>query len=175
METKAMMETIFTGRIFKVVKKYMTGKNGKQLERHIIVHPGAVVILPILSDGRVVLIRQNRVAVDEDLIELPAGTIEAGEEPMTTARRELIEETGYRADKLMPVMKFYTSPGFVREEMRLFKATGLVAGPTAQDDDEKIETLLVDIPQAMKMIQSGEIRDAKTIIGLLWYNDQVEK
>ena len=169
------MDTIFTGRIFNVVKKYVTGKSGKQLERHVVMHPGAVVILPILSDGRIVLIRQYRIAVEEELIELPAGTIETGEEPLITARRELQEETGYRANQLMPVLKFYASPGFVREEMRLFKATELVAGPTAHEDDEKIETFLLDLPQAMKMIYSGEIRDAKTIIGLLWYNQQTEQ
>jgi len=171
-ENKENMDTIFTGRIFKVVKKFVTGSNGKKLERHIILHPGAVVVLPILPDGRIVLIRQHRVAVDENLIELPAGTMEAGEEPIVTARRELMEETGYRANELMPVLRFYTSPGFVREEMRLFKATGLVAGPTAMEDDEKIEPLLVSLSQAMNMIQSGEIRDAKTIVGLLWYHNQ---
>ena len=166
------MDTVYTSRIFKIVKKFITNKSGKQLERHVIVHPGAVVILPILSDGRIVLIRQYRVAVDEELIELPAGTMEPGEEPIITARRELMEETGYRANELRPVLRFYTSPGFVKEEMRLFKAAGLTPGPTSLDDDEKIEPLLVDLPQAMKMIYSGEIRDAKTIIGLLWYNQQ---
>jgi ADP-ribose pyrophosphatase len=112
--------------------------------------------------------------VDEVLIELPAGTIEPGEAPTTTARRELMEETGYRANELVPILKFYTSPGFVKEEMRLFKATKLTAGPTSLDEDEKIEPLLVDLPQAVKMIHSGEIRDAKTIVGLLWYNLQTE-
>ena len=172
METKEMKETIFSGRIFDVVKKFITDKSGRKLERHVVVHPGAVVILPILSDGRIVLVRQHRVAVEEDLIELPAGTLEAGEEPVATARRELMEETGYRADSLIPVMKFYTSPGFVKEEMRLYKATELTAGPTALEDDEKIEPLLVDLPHAMRMIQSGEIRDAKTIVGLLWHHSQ---
>ena len=166
------MDTIYTSRIFKVVKKFITSKSGKQMERHIIVHPGAVVVLPILPDGRIVLIRQHRIAVEENLVELPAGTMEAGEEPMITARRELMEETGYRANKLTPLLTFYTSPGFVKEEMRLFKATGLTAGPTAQDDDEKIELFLADLPKAIKMIHSGEIRDAKPIIGLLWYNQQ---
>ena len=169
------MDTIFTGRIFKIVKKFITNSSGKQVERHVVVHPGAVVILPILSDGRIVLIRQQRIAVEENLIELPAGTMEAGEEPIVTARRELMEETGYRADELVPALKFYTSPGFVKEEMRLFKATKLTAGPTALDDDEKIEPLLLDLPQAMGMVLSGEIRDAKTIIGLLWYNQQMEQ
>jgi len=169
------MDTIYTSRIFKVVKKFITSKSGKQVERHIIVHPGAVVILPILSDGRIVLIRQHRIAVEENLVELPAGTIEPGEEPIITARRELMEETGYRANKLTPLLKFYTSPGFIKEEMRLFKATGLTAGPTSQEDDEKIEPLLADLPTAIKMIHSGEIRDAKTIIGLLWYSQQEEQ
>ena len=169
------MDTIYTGRIFKVVKKFITNNSGKQLERHVVVHPGAVVILPILSDGRIVLIRQQRIAVEENLIELPAGTMEPGEEPIATARRELMEETGYRAGALVPALKFYTSPGFVKEEMRLFKATKLTAGPMALDDDEKIEPLLVDLPQAIQMILSGEIRDAKTIIGLLWYNQQAER
>ena len=172
METKEMMDTIFSGRIFKVAKKFITDRSGQKVERHVVLHPGAVAILPILSDGRIVLVRQYRVAVDESLIELPAGTIEPGEEPSATARRELMEETGYRAGTLIPVIKFFASPGFVREEMRLYKATGLIPGPTAMDDDEKIETLLVDMPQAMKMIQSGEIKDAKTIIGLLWYHNQ---
>jgi ADP-ribose pyrophosphatase len=166
------MDTLYTSRLFKIVKKFVTSRSGRQVERHVVVHPGAVVVLPILSDGRIVLIRQHRIAVEEELIELPAGTIEIGEEPIATARRELMEETGFRANELVPVLKFYTSPGFVKEEMRLFKAAGLTAGPTSLDDDEKIETLHVDLPQAMKMIYSGEIRDAKTIIGLMWYNQQ---
>ncbi|MDR0326784.1 MAG: NUDIX hydrolase [Planctomycetaceae bacterium] len=170
------MDTLYTSRIFKVVRKFITNKNGTQLERQVVIHPGAVVILPILSDGRIVLIRQGRVAVDEDgLIELPAGTMEPGEEPLVTARRELMEETGYRAAELVPALKFYTSPGFVKEEMRLFIATNLTAGPTALDDDEKIEPLLVGLPQAMDMVLSGVIRDAKTIIGILWYNQQTNR
>lgn len=174
METleKDKTDTIFSGRIFKVVKKFITSTNGKNVERHVIEHPGAVVILPVLSDGRIVLIRQYRVAVDENLIELPAGTMESGEEPIATARRELMEETGYRAGSLIPLLRFYASPGFAKEEMRLFKATELVAGPTALEEDEKIESLLVSLPQAIKMIQLGEIRDAKTIVGLLWYNGE---
>jgi ADP-ribose pyrophosphatase len=172
METKATADVVFTGRIFNVVKKYITGKSGERLERHVVVHPGAVVILPILSDGRIVLIRQHRVAVDEVLVELPAGTMEAGEAPIVTARRELLEETGYSASEIMPMLNFYASPGFAKEEMHLFKATGLVAGPTALEDDEKIETFPVDMPQAMKMILAGDIRDAKTIIGILWYHNR---
>jgi ADP-ribose pyrophosphatase len=115
-----------------------------------------------------VLIRQHRIAVDETLIELPAGTLEANELPIVTARRELIEETGYTAKTMTSIMTFFTSPGFVHEEMYLFKATDLVLGPTAMEDGEKIETLILDLPQALKMITNGEIKDAKTIIGLYW-------
>lgn len=163
---------LFTSRIFKVVKKMITGRSGKQLERHIIIHPGAVAVLPILNDGRIVLIRQYRVAFDKVLIEIPAGTLEPNEKPILTARRELIEETGYIAQTITPVMTFYTSPGFVQEEMFLFKATGLIAGPTNLEDGEKIEPLVVTLDEAMQQIAQGEIRDAKTLVALLWYKIQ---
>ncbi len=163
-------DTLFTSHVFKIVKKIITGRSGKQLERHIVIHPGAVVVLPVLSDGRLVLIKQHRIAVDGNLIELPAGTLEPGEPPISTARRELIEETGYTAHSITPIMSFYSSPGFIREEMFLFKATDLIPGPTDMEDGEKIETIIVDLPKAMDMIVQGEIRDAKTIIGVYWYN-----
>lgn len=150
----------------------ITGKSGKQLERHIVIHPGAVAVLPVLNDGRIVLIRQYRAAVDKVLIEIPAGTLEPNEAPISTARRELIEETGYAAQTIEPVMSFYTSPGFVREEMFLFKATELIAGPTDMEDGEKIEPLPVTMDEAMNLVARGEVRDAKTLIALLWYKNQ---
>ncbi|MDR3183699.1 MAG: NUDIX hydrolase [Planctomycetaceae bacterium] len=164
------MDILFTSKLFKVVRKFTTGRSGTQLERHIIEHPGAVVILPILPDGRIVLIKQPRVAVDEELIELPAGTREPAEQPLVTARRELVEETGYTAGEMTEIFRFYASPGFIKEEMYLFKAEKLVAGPTNLEDGEKITPLIVDLPEAMQMVQTGQIRDAKTLIGLLWYN-----
>jgi len=167
-------DTLFTSRVFKVVKKFITGRSGQRLERHIVIHPGAVVVLPILSDGRIVLIKQQRIAVDGDLIELPAGTLEPGEPPITTARRELIEETGYTAKSLTQIMSFFTSPGFIREEMFLFKATNLIPGPTDMEDGEKIEPMIVELSQAMDMIAKGEIKDAKTIIAIYWYNNQMK-
>ena len=163
------METIFTSRIFKVVKKIVTGRSGKPLERYIVLHPGAVAVLPILEDGRFVLVKQQRVAVDEPLIEIPAGTLEPNEEPQVTAHRELIEETGYTAGTLTPILEFYTSPGMLKEAMHLFVAENLTAGPTNMEDGEQIETLLIEPDRAMSMIASGEIKDAKTIIALLWW------
>jgi len=163
------METVFTSRIFKVVKKIVTGRSGQPLERYVVVHPGAVAVLPVLDDGRFVLVKQHRVAVDVPLIEIPAGTLEPGEEPQVTAYRELIEETGYTAGILTPTLKFYTSPGMLKEAMHLFVAEKLVPGPTNLEDGEQIDTLLVEPEQALNMIASGEIMDAKTIVALLWW------
>ncbi|MDR2345628.1 MAG: NUDIX hydrolase [Planctomycetaceae bacterium] len=170
-----MSDILFTSRVFKVVKRFITGRSGNKLERHIVIHPGAVVILPILNDNRVVLIRQHRVSVENELIELPAGTMEFKEEPIVTARRELVEETGYAAESMSHVMSFFSSPGFIKEEMHLFLANGLIAGPTAMEDGEKIETLIVSLEEAMKMISNGEICDAKTIIGIYWWNNKLSQ
>ncbi|MDR2643626.1 MAG: NUDIX hydrolase [Planctomycetaceae bacterium] len=167
-----MNDIIFSSPVFKVVKRFITGRSGNQLERHIVIHPGAVVVLPELSDNRVVLIRQHRVAVDEELIELPAGTMESNEEPIVTARRELIEETGYVAESVTHIMTFFTSPGFMKEEMHLFHAKNLIQGPTAMEDGEKIETIIVSLAEAMEMITKDEIHDAKTIIGLYWLHNK---
>ena len=168
------METLFSGRVFDVVRKHAVSKTGRKMELDIVLHPGGVAVLPILPDGRIVLIRQKRYPVDEYLIELPAGRAEPGEEPIVTARRELVEETGYRADELVPITKIFTTPGIFNEEIHIFKATGLTPGSTSFDDGEQIETLLMDLPQAVEKVLSGEIRDSKTIIGILWYHQQVK-
>jgi ADP-ribose pyrophosphatase len=165
-------ETLFTSKLFKVVKTFITGRSGKRLERHIIVHPGAVAVLPILNDGRIVLIRQQRVAAGGEIIEIPAGTLEPNEPPISTARRELIEETGYVASTLTPVFDFFCSPGFVQEKMHLFLATNLIAGPTALEDGENINTFIVTPDEAMQMISRGEINDAKTLVALLWHKNK---
>ncbi|MDR3108519.1 MAG: NUDIX hydrolase [Planctomycetaceae bacterium] len=163
------MEDIFTSRIFKVVRKFVVGRSGAKLARDVIVHPGAVVILPLLDDGQVVLLRQFRVSVEERLIELPAGTLEPPELPYETARRELLEETGYTAGSLVEASHFYSSPGILRETMHLFVAKDLIAGPTNLEDGEDIEVFTVPLEKAVDMVYSGEIKDSKTIIGVLWY------
>ena len=163
------METLFQSHLFKVVKKFIKGRSGQDLERHVILHPGAVVLLPVLPDGRLVFVKQPRVAVDETLIELPAGTLEPNEPPIETARRELIEETGYVASYLEEILTFYSSPGIMREKMHLFLAKELVPGPSHPEDGELIEPLCLEMSQALAMIESGEIKDAKTILGLLWF------
>jgi ADP-ribose pyrophosphatase len=163
MAEKLLLET----SRFRVVEAEQPTKDGSSRKRQIVRHPGAVVILPLLDDGRICLIRNYRIAVGQTLIELPAGTLEPGEPPIVTAGRELIEETGYRAARIEQLQEFFLSPGILDERMHLFVATGLTAGETALEAGEEIENLLVDWPTALGMITKGEIQDAKTIVGLL--------
>ncbi len=135
----------------------------------IIVHPGAAVVLPLLDDGRVVLIRNHRVAVGTDLLELPAGTLDPGEEPRACAARELTEETGYRAAELRPLCAFYSSPGLLTERMHVFVARGLTPGPAQLEPGERIRSDPRPLEEALAAIRSGQICDAKTIVALLYY------
>jgi ADP-ribose pyrophosphatase len=162
------VELIYQGRIFQVVRKRILGRDGQEHTREIILHPGAVVILPLLDDGRIALIANDRAAVDERLVELPAGTLEPGEDPLAAAHRELAEETGYRAASMELLTSFYASPGILRERMNLFLATGLTSGPNALERDENIDLLIATWEEAIAMARDGRIKDAKTLIGLLW-------
>jgi ADP-ribose pyrophosphatase len=163
-------ELILETSRFRVVRHRQRLADGTIHFRETVVHPGAVVILPILPDGRVCLIRNYRIAVDEELIELPAGTMNVGENPLETARRELAEETGYRADHFQRLHEFWISPGILSERMHLFLATDLQPGPAALEAGEQIQTLPVAWPEAMALIERGQIRDAKTLVGLLYYD-----
>jgi ADP-ribose pyrophosphatase len=163
-----MSELLLTATKFRIVRETIQTPSGQTKTREIVRHPGACVIVPLLDDGRVCLIRNWRVAVNQTLIELPAGTLEPPEPPEVTAERELIEETGYRAKKIEFLHAFYLSPGILDEKMHLFLATGLTAGATALEEGEEIENLLVTWDEAINMIFRREIQDAKTIVGLMW-------
>jgi ADP-ribose pyrophosphatase len=163
-----MSETLLTTSKFRVVRETITSAGGKPKTREIIRHPGACVIVPLLDDGRVCLIKNWRIAVGETLIELPAGTLEPPEPPEKTAERELIEETGFRATKIEFLHAFFLSPGILDEKMHLYMATGLTAGETALEEGEEIENWLLPFDEAVQMVLRGEIRDAKTSVGLLW-------
>ncbi|MBX3421264.1 MAG: NUDIX hydrolase [Pirellulaceae bacterium] len=143
--------------------------SGQVAARDVIQHPGAAVVIPVLPDGRICLIRNYRVAVDAQLIELPAGTLEPGEPPLQTAARELTEETGYRAGQIQPLLTMCMSPGILNECMHVFLATQLEAGSCDLQDGEQIETWLVTPRQAIELLQSNEIKDAKTVAALLYY------
>jgi len=155
---------------FQVVRRTQSLADGTAHNREIVVHPGAVVILPLLGDGRVCLIRNQRIAVGEELIELPAGTLNPGEDPLETARRELAEETGYQAECWQRLHEFWMSPGILNERMHLYLATGLEPGPAAPEVGEQIRTLVVPWEEALELIDAGQIRDAKTLASLLYYD-----
>ena len=155
---------------FRVLRLTRTLGDGKSHAHDVIIHPGAVVILPLIAPERVCLIRNFRMAVNETLVELPAGTIDPNEDPLETAKRELIEETGYRAGRMEKLSEFFMSPGILHERMHLFLATELERGNSALEQGEEIVTEVVDWNTAMKMVENGEIHDAKTLVGLLLYD-----
>ena len=163
-------KTLLETSRFKVVEVARVARDGSTRTRAVVRHPGAVTILPLTDDGRVCLIHNFRVAVGQTLIELPAGTLDPQEEPLAAARRELAEETGYRAGHWQHLRSFFLSPGILDERMHLFLATGLVAGDPAREPGEEIETLLTPWDEALRWIATGDIQDAKTIAGLLLYD-----
>jgi len=145
-------------------------ETGKVATREICVHPGSVVILPFLSPDQIILIRNRRYAIGQTIIELPAGTLQKGEDPMNTAGRELQEETGYLAGRLKPMGAFYSSPGVISEKMYAFIADHLEKTQRNLDEGEEIELLPVPYDRALDMVHNGEISDAKTIALLLLYD-----
>ena len=162
-------EILFRARRFQVERAIQTMPDGSQHVREVVRHPGAVVILPLLDDGRVCFVRNFRVAVGETLIELPAGTLEPNEDPAETAIRELAEETGYRAGRMEHQLTFCMSPGILDERMHLYVADQLRPGPMALEAGEDIQPLLCTWDESLEMVRRGEIRDAKTLVGLLYY------
>lgn len=144
-------------------------RSGKRLRKEVVVHPGAVVIMGFLPDGKLVLIRNRRYSVGQVLIELPAGTLEKGEDPMNCAGRELLEETGFLAGRLKRIASFYASPGILTEKMHLFAAYDLTFQGQALEAGEEIEVMPTAWPDVIEMIRSGQIEDSKTIAGVLMY------
>ena len=162
-------DILFQGRRFRVERAVQVTPDGVEHVREVVRHPGAVVILPLLNDGRLCFVRNYRVAVDQTLIELPAGTLESGEDPAETAARELAEETGYRTGHIKHLLTFCMSPGILDEQMHLYLAENLQPGPMALEAGEDIEPMLCTWEESLEMVRRGEIRDAKTLVGLLYY------
>jgi ADP-ribose pyrophosphatase len=163
-------KTLLETRKFKVVRVEQLAPDGRIHKREIVVHPGAVTIIPMVDQNHVCLIKNFRVAVGRILIELPAGTLEPNEDPTETARRELTEETGYHAEEMTSLSKFCMSPGILDEVMYLYLAQGLSPGSASLEDDEQIETHVVPWSAAMEMATDGRIEDAKTLVGLFHYD-----
>lgn len=162
-------EIVYEATKFKVAHRRFFCA-GREHSYEVVLHPGAAVILPVLADGRIVLIHNVRPAVDAELLEIPAGTLDPGELPADCAARELAEETGYRAGRCEPLCAFYSTPGILNERMHLFIATELEPGPTALEDTEQIRVTAMTLDEALAGIPAGRIVDGKTIVALLYYD-----
>ena len=164
----------FHGHIFSVYTEEIEEPNGVHATRDVVRHNGSVVVLAVdettdLADPLIVLEQQFRHAANQYLFELPAGRVDAGETTRQAAERELIEETGYRATQWESLVKYYASPGFVAEWMEIYLATGITTGEAQPEEDERIETYLVPLSEALRMIDRGQIHDGKTLIGVMLY------
>jgi len=162
-------EMIYQGPVFGLRRDEVIEPTGLRTRREVITHPGSVVVLPVLPDGRIVMIRQYRHATKQYLWELVAGRMEPGETPEQGAARELAEETGYRAKKIKIFLDVFPTPGFLEEKMFLLLATGCKPGPATPEDDEKIVSEIYTRAKLEQMIHSRKIHDAKSIAGLLYY------
>ena len=161
---------VYTCRLFRVTEEHAIDPKDKfEIKRSVVRHNGSAVMMAVDERKRILLVRQYRLPAGKYLWELPAGKVDEGETPIQAAKRELIEETGYRARKWEKLVSFYPSPGYVAEKMTIYLATGLTAGDAKPMDDERIETRWYKKKEVAKMIRSGKIEDAKTIIGFhMW-------
>jgi len=165
-----MSDILLTASRFRVERRTYDHPRSGRVTREMVVHPGAVAIVPMLSDERVVLIYNYRFTVGRELLELPAGTLEAGEEPIACAARELEEETGSAAGRIEPLCTFYTTPGFTDERMFVFLATDLKATTQKLDATEQIRVNPLPLADALAATLDGRIADAKTIAALHVYH-----
>ena len=157
---------VYKCRLFSVTEDEAVDlKTGFRIKRAVVRHRGSAVMMAVDDKKRILLVRQYRLPAGKYLWELPAGSVDPGEKPLQTARRELIEETGYRARTWRKLAAFFPSPGFVTERMTIFLATDLTAGTATPMDDERIETRWFTPREVADMIGAGRIEDAKTIIG----------
>jgi ADP-ribose pyrophosphatase len=162
---------VYTSPVFQLTSDEVIEPSGAKVRRDVIRHPGSVVVLALderKSEPSVLLIRQYRYAASQDLWELPAGRIDAGEDPLTAAKRELAEETGYSASEWKPALFYYSSPGFLAETMSIFAARDLRKGKASPEEDECITSKLVPLSKAVQWVMSGRVMDGKAIAGVLW-------
>jgi ADP-ribose pyrophosphatase len=164
-------KTVYKGKVFSVTADKVKEPNGITAQRDVVRHSGSVVVLAIddnVDEPRVLLERQYRYAAEDYLWELPAGRVDKGENALAAGKRELLEETGYRARHWKLALFFYPSPGFLDETMTIYLASELTSGDAQPEEDESIECQLLPCSRAVEMILSGKIRDGKTIAGVLW-------
>ena len=170
-------KTIYDGKIISLKLEEVELPDGNLAQREIVRHSGAVALIPITNEGKMILVKQFRKSLDRTLIEIPAGRIEIGEDPNETARRELEEETGYGAKTVNYLQSFATSPGFADEIIHLYLAEDLyvIEDPAEGDEDEFIELLEVTVTEAEKLVATGEIYDAKTAFAVIYAKHELKK
>ena len=167
-------ESIYEGKILHVEKWQVTCPNGHAAPREIVVHKGAAAVVPVYEDGTTLLVRQHRVSVDRVTLEIPAGKLDsADEDPLECAVRELREETGLKAEKMTLLTSVLTTPGFCTEKIGIYLAQGLTEGDMHLDEDEFLGVVRMPLNEAIDMIMCGDIRDGKTICGLLLARDVI--
>lgn len=171
-EITVASERIYNGRVINLRVDTVALPGGQHYKREIVEHRGAVAIAALDAEGDVLLVQQFRKAAGRQLLELPAGTLEPGEDPLRCARRELEEETGFRARQWERLAAFYTSPGFSTELLHLYLARDLEAGRAANEVDEHLQLVKMSVADARRMIDTGEICDAKTIVGILMVRER---
>jgi ADP-ribose pyrophosphatase len=171
-------KVVYQAPVFYVTSEQVKEPSGVKVRRDLIRHPGSVVIMALdesKAEARVLLIKQYRYAAGDEIWEFPAGRIDPGDTPLSGAKRELAEETGYKAREWKRALFFYSSPGFLDETMSVFLARDLVKGKAKPEDDEFITASLVPISKAVRMVMDGEIQDAKTIAGILWLAQKLKR
>jgi ADP-ribose pyrophosphatase len=166
-ETEISDETIYDGRIVKLHRKTVQLPNGSEAKREIVIHPGAVAVVPLFSDNRVALVRQFRLPAKQVLLEVPAGTLEPNENPDDAVIRELREETGFRPSKIEKIGGIFVAPGYTTEYIHLYMAQGLTKDELEKDADEFIDVTVIALSEALEKIFNGEIRDAKSVSSLM--------
>lgn len=167
-EIRLASETVFDGALLHVRRDRVRLQNGTETGREYIVHPGAVLVVPVLDDGRLIFERQYRYPLRKTFIEFPAGKIDVGESPLITGKRELLEETGYRAQDWHYLAALHPCIGYSDEIIHLYLARGLQAGHHRRDQDESLEVFAMTLEAAMTAMRRGEITDGKTMVALFW-------
>ena len=167
-ETRIDGELVYDGHFLKVQRDTIELPDGKRTGREYILHPGAVAILPLFDDGRVLLERQYRYPLHDVFIEFPAGKIDPGEDPLASAKRELEEETGYTATDWQFVTKIHNAIAYSDEHLDLYLARGLTLGEQKLDDGEFLELFTATIDELLQWVREGKVTDVKTIIGAFW-------
>ena len=168
LETELSSTTVFHGQLLHVKSDRVSIPEGREAVREYIVHPGAVLVVPVLEDGSLVFERQFRYPLRRAFIEFPAGKIDPGEDPFVTGQRELLEETGYTAQQWQYLGTLHPCIGYSDERILVYLASGLAAGEHRRDHDEALEIFNLSLAEALDLVRSGDITDGKTMIALFW-------